>query len=80
MDGILELLALLVRLAGFLFQLLDFLHVLHGIVSFIADLMSRAWASIPWFRRKTVPGAAMPTVIPDVVPAKAGTHNLRRRG
>ena len=55
MDGILELLALLVRLVGFLFQLLDFLHVLHGIVSFVADLMSRAWASIPWFRRKPEP-------------------------
>lgn len=52
MDGILELLALLVRLGGFLLQLVDFLHVLHGIVSFVADLMSRAWASIPWFRRK----------------------------
>lgn len=63
MDGILELLALLVRLGGFLLQLVDFLHLLHGIVSFVADLMSRAWASIPWFRRKPEPNVEGPATM-----------------
>jgi hypothetical protein len=60
LEGLLHLIAFLFRSVVVLFDVLDLLQLLHGVVSFVADLMSRAWASMPWFRRKPEPKVEMP--------------------
>jgi hypothetical protein len=59
LEGLLQLIAFVFRCAVVLFDVIDVLQVLYGIVSFIADLMSRMLASIPWFRPKPKPEAEM---------------------
>jgi hypothetical protein len=59
LEGLFQLIALLFRCAFVLFDVLDVLQVLYGIVNFIADLLSRLIASIPWFRCKPEPKTEM---------------------
>jgi hypothetical protein len=83
LEGLLHLIAFLFRSVVVLFDVLDLLQLLHGIVSFISEMMSRLWNSIPWFRRRADPKAVIAAVKgnaarrrtgPLVAPPKSRSH------